>query len=72
MRYHDCFIRLYIYFRESICSQYRKHIIQPILREVVTRGGSTTRAEPPPPLKISAINNGKEELESSTTLVDIG
>ena len=71
MRYHNCFKRLYIYFRGSICSQYKKQIIQPMLREVVTRGGSTTMAEPPP-LKISAINNTKEELESSTTLVDVG
>jgi len=70
MRYHDCFKRLYTYFREFVCSQYKKQIIEPILREVVTRGGSTTRAEPP--LKISAINNRKEELESSTTLVDVG
>ena len=42
-----------------------------MLREDVTRGGSTTRAEPPP-LKISAINNTMEVLESSTTLVDVG
>ena len=72
MRYHNCFKRLYIYFREYICSQYQKHIIQPILREVVTWDGSTTRAERPPPLKISAINNWKEELESSMMLVDVG
>ena len=71
MRYHNYFKRLYIYFRESICSQYKKQIIQPMLREVVTRGGSTNRAKHPP-LKISAINNWKEVLESSTTLVDIG
>ena len=72
MRYHNCFKRLYIYFRGSICSQYKKQIIQPMLREVVTRGGSTTRAERLPPIKISAFNNWKEELESSTTLVDVG